>query len=49
MKTEESFFYDQRINSEGYVKVLSEPVRILLKVTPSKEIGDPARGKKKNL
>ena len=30
---------DENINSEVYVKVLNEPMKILLYVSPSKEMG----------
>ena len=33
---------DQRINSVVYFKVLSETMKLLLSVSPSKVMGDPA-------
>ena len=40
---------DQRINSAVYVKVLSEPMNFLLSVSPSKEMGDRKRQRKKRM
>ena len=37
---------DQRINSTVYVKVLSEPMKFPLGISPSKEVGDCTKQKK---
>ena len=40
---------DQRINSAAFVKVLSEPMKILLRVSPSKEMQwETTRNKEKH-
>ena len=39
----------QRINSVVYVKVLNEPIKILLGVSSSKEMGDCTRQRKQSL
>ena len=40
---------DQRINSVLYVKVLNEPMKFLLSVSSSKEMGDHTRQRKQSL
>ena len=40
---------DQRVNSEVYVQVLSEPMKFLQSVSSSKETGDCSRQRRKSL
>ena len=40
---------DQRINSAAFVKALSEPMKILLRVRPSKEMHGKPHETKKNI
>ena len=40
---------DRRMNSAVYVKVLNEPINFLLSVSPSKEMGECMRQRKKSL
>ena len=39
----------QRMNSLEYVKVLSKPMKFLLRVRPRKEMGDGTRQRKKSI
>ena len=42
-----SFLMVERINFEVFVKVPSEPIKLLLRVSPSKEMGDRTSQRKK--